>query len=1044
MQIGAKNYADESYRDDVVKLDFVHYDFYRGWRGDYHGDGTGDGYDITSLTAEILSRNPNIIMCQYGTVAASYRAVDGSAEADQAEQLSNGVGPNGSDWWGRNTSGQQVTWQYNGRYHTNYTNFVTPDAQGRRWPQWKVDRDKSVFYDPASFNAVYLDNFRHVDWDDSGNIDYNQDGSYEPDSERDARYRQACVDMVARIHEKHPGKPIIGNIIMWISYNYTSPPAEYDQLLDGGFAEGLMGETWSPEGLSADKVQNAYGWWARMMEYYKHTMEWTKGTHSTFHCRGYVDDYQWARYGLCSCLMHNGFFCYSNHEAYYGHPIAWFDEFDYDLGQPTTGPFTIDDPPYQDGCYLREFENGLAVVNPRTDPSADPDGSPTAGQRFPVVVILPDPGAGNKWQLLDAADYSNQDPITNNGADVTQITLDPGDGRIIRRVPDLIIVQDNGSDSGNGSEAQPFATLEAAIAVATPGDTIEMRKSGGGTWTYNNYVTITNRHGAANNEIVIRVRAGDRVNVYPTSVQSRNVFEITGCSYLRFDGSVGAFYWGDRSLYTYSPTGQSDTYPYQGPFDFYNCQYIHLKQIHWSGGSSYNGAKITSDASAFCSYFWLEDCTGRNHGTHPDQKDGLTISGHHIKVTGGSYNPCGGHSGVYFNARNLVVRNVVFNNDWPEIDVSDRAFSINMQDYQPPWRYNVPPWGPALMEGCFLQNVGTGNRDSAGGEADNAYKMGQWGLIWRYNFETDCPSEVPHFIEGLLGTVVQTSPYYDHTVGFQRTYNNTHYNRPNIQYTNHLVNDDVPPYKNYYEIQFMNNVHADMDTSGFYNWKSEHVIWWREAQRTAPGPYSDHWRGARWDSNIFDFTGFSQDDGSAQTFNIHFEVNGDPSEDRTTSYAEAEATWPNTFMRNDLATPSFVNLAARVNVSEATLAAAKAGMQLAPTSIGKGDARHMAEVTASSTGSVISLSDVFWIYDGFGLEYYGEQGDYLAFYDSTGNTLKGIRRCISNNRKSLIADGQTPQITVNLSINLTAGDIVFPVKKDGSTVIRDRGAPETL
>jgi hypothetical protein len=112
------------------------------------------------------------------------------------------------------------------------------------------------------------------------------------------------------------------------------------------------------------------------------------------------------RYALASALMDDGYFA-ANDNGYTN--VQWFDEFDVDLGHAVDGPQLA---PAQNGVYVRRFEKGLAIVNPK-------DNGPQ--------TIAIEPG----YQRF----YGTQDSATNNGQAVTTITLGDRQGIILIKGP---------------------------------------------------------------------------------------------------------------------------------------------------------------------------------------------------------------------------------------------------------------------------------------------------------------------------------------------------------------------------------------------------------------------------------------------------------------------------------------------------------------------------------------------------------------------------------------------------------------------------------
>ena len=123
---------------------------------------------------------------------------------------------------------------------------------------------------------------------------------------------------------------------------------------------------------------------------------------------------EWVRYGLCSCLQDDGYFTPSATHSYASE--VRIDEMDYDLGQAISSPDydaspSVSESGYNaktDGIYWREFDNGIAIVNPKDN------GNKTN-------VSLPSAGNGKVWK-------------TFAGSTVTTFDLEQRSGLILKRV----------------------------------------------------------------------------------------------------------------------------------------------------------------------------------------------------------------------------------------------------------------------------------------------------------------------------------------------------------------------------------------------------------------------------------------------------------------------------------------------------------------------------------------------------------------------------------------------------------------------------------
>jgi hypothetical protein len=109
-----------------------------------------------------------------------------------------------------------------------------------------------------------------------------------------------------------------------------------------------------------------------------------------------VDDYALMRYGLASCLMDDGFFCFTDdNKPFASNP--WFDEYGVKLGRAVSEPPL---EPWRNGVYRRDFENGVVLVNPR-------------GNGAQTVEL--EPGL-TRFK-------GRQDPVHNNGKPVRTLRL---------------------------------------------------------------------------------------------------------------------------------------------------------------------------------------------------------------------------------------------------------------------------------------------------------------------------------------------------------------------------------------------------------------------------------------------------------------------------------------------------------------------------------------------------------------------------------------------------------------------------------------------
>jgi Hypothetical glycosyl hydrolase family 15 len=163
------------------------------------------------------------------------------------------------------------------------------------------------------------------------------------------------------------------------------------------FLEGLMGKSWSIE---------TWGGWSKVMSRYRAAMANTRAPHIVgFNVHGDSTDYRFFRYAYTSCLLADGYFCFTASDKEYS-SVTWFDEFDFKLGAAISQPPA---EPWQNGVWRRDFEHGIALVNPTKQ----------------AVAVTLDCGFCRL--------KGKQDPVTNDGNAATSVMLQARDGIIFRR-----------------------------------------------------------------------------------------------------------------------------------------------------------------------------------------------------------------------------------------------------------------------------------------------------------------------------------------------------------------------------------------------------------------------------------------------------------------------------------------------------------------------------------------------------------------------------------------------------------------------------------
>jgi len=201
---------------------------------------------------------------------------------------------------------------------------------------------------------------------------------------------------------------------------------EYQGLVNGGIMEGIIGFSWSPE---------SWGGFNATLAWYRKTLAATAAPKLViFQQTGPANDYRGMRYGLATALMDDGYYEYDQLIAAEGradyHTVMWFDEYDAQLGQPTSAPPTS---PWQNGVYRRDYQNGIALVNPK-------------GNGARTVTLE----SGFKHLL------GTQAPSVNNGQAASSVNLADRDGIILLRT---------NAPSGGGTRTAARPTPPQAVTV---------------------------------------------------------------------------------------------------------------------------------------------------------------------------------------------------------------------------------------------------------------------------------------------------------------------------------------------------------------------------------------------------------------------------------------------------------------------------------------------------------------------------------------------------------------------------------------------------
>jgi len=203
-----------------------------------------------------------------------------------------------------------------------------------------------------------------------GPPDINNDGLQESDEELNKRWIKGTKKLLKKSNKSFPsGSLIIGNSGGLTEHTYGAR-------LNGLMIEHFLGANWP----------------YMMRKHYRHLKYSRSASLSMIMANGKKKDYKTMRYSLCSTLMFDGYFTFTNAKGAY---IAtwWYDEYSVDLitgkavkslehkgylGDPLGDAYNASDPNKKlkdvllsenydvakDIIWRRDFKNGIVLINP--------------------------------------------------------------------------------------------------------------------------------------------------------------------------------------------------------------------------------------------------------------------------------------------------------------------------------------------------------------------------------------------------------------------------------------------------------------------------------------------------------------------------------------------------------------------------------------------------------------------------------------------------------------------------------------------------------
>jgi Hypothetical glycosyl hydrolase family 15 len=382
--------GDAYMQDYLAKLDWAMVNVWPGWRG-------SGGVTVEQALRAVKDRNPNTKLFIYVNNNELYDTSDGS---DAFTELRNKV--NSMGWWlypsGAGGNRVKSTWG-DVHYILNTSDYSPRDSSGRNFNEWFADWSIATYItNNPSVDGLLTDN---VFWKPRVDGDWNRDGSTDSagSSATQGMFRAGYRSYFERMKQRMPaGKLSLGNVADWYDAKRdgkTMP--EFQGQLNGGVLEAAIGKSYS--------LETTLGWSGVMAAYRDTLAQLAAPKLLLFEQFGEINDYQAFRYGFTTALMDDGYYQFADITAQTR--TVWFDEYDAKLGQALSSPPTS---AWSKGVYRRDFENGIALVNPRGNGA---------------VEVQLETG----YRLISG----RQAPSVNTGATVTTVRLNDRDGLILLR-----------------------------------------------------------------------------------------------------------------------------------------------------------------------------------------------------------------------------------------------------------------------------------------------------------------------------------------------------------------------------------------------------------------------------------------------------------------------------------------------------------------------------------------------------------------------------------------------------------------------------------
>ncbi len=248
------------------------------------------------------------------------------------------------EWYLKDEKGNRtVAWPGTNMLNFGVNHYNTSDS-------WNSTLAKFVYYKlmlSGVWDGVFYDTIWHdMYWVNDSKLDVNNDGKNDNIAYVNERYKNGVVSMLSTTAS------LFGDSYLIVE-NGSSHVAYQPHI------NGMMYESFPTPWEGA-------GYWPNVMRSLleKPALNKEPKIHIVNANSRDKNDLREMRFGLGSALLAGAYYSFDFGETHHGQ-TWWYEEYDYNLGAPTSGAYRVDGPfeNYEEGLWRRDFEKGVVFVN---------------------------------------------------------------------------------------------------------------------------------------------------------------------------------------------------------------------------------------------------------------------------------------------------------------------------------------------------------------------------------------------------------------------------------------------------------------------------------------------------------------------------------------------------------------------------------------------------------------------------------------------------------------------------------------------------------